>query len=78
MKRFDCLKIAAEELGDALVITTVGGAAAEWNALRPGDGNLRCRTLGCPRESPWKRSILRNWIRPTIQHADGLCISGVS
>ena len=46
MKRFDCLKVAAEELGDALVITTVGGAAAEWNALRPGDGNLRCRTLG--------------------------------
>jgi sulfopyruvate decarboxylase subunit beta len=46
MKRFDCLKIAAEDIGDALVITTVGGAAAEWNALRPSDGNLRCRTLG--------------------------------
>lgn len=46
MKRYDCLKIAAEEIGDALVITTVGGAAAEWNALRPGDGNFRCRTLG--------------------------------
>jgi thiamine pyrophosphate-dependent acetolactate synthase large subunit-like protein len=46
MRRFDCLKIAAEEIGDALVITTVGGAAAEWNALRPSDANLRCRTLG--------------------------------
>jgi thiamine pyrophosphate-dependent acetolactate synthase large subunit-like protein len=46
MKRFDCLKIAAEEIGDALVISTVGGAAAEWNSIRPGDGNLRCRTLG--------------------------------
>jgi thiamine pyrophosphate-dependent acetolactate synthase large subunit-like protein len=46
MKRFDCLKIAAEDIGDALVISTVGGAAAEWNALRPSDGNLRCRTLG--------------------------------
>jgi thiamine pyrophosphate-dependent acetolactate synthase large subunit-like protein len=46
MRRFDCLQVAAEEIGDALVITTVGGAAAEWNALRPGDGNLRCRTLG--------------------------------
>jgi thiamine pyrophosphate-dependent acetolactate synthase large subunit-like protein len=46
MKRFDCLKIVAEEIGDALVVSTVGGAAAEWNALRPGDGNLRCRTLG--------------------------------
>jgi len=46
MKRYDCLKIAAEEIGDALVVTTVGGAAAEWNSLRPGDGNFRCRTLG--------------------------------
>ena len=46
MKRYDCLKILAEEMGDALVITTVGGAAAEWNTIRPSDGNLRCRTLG--------------------------------
>ena len=46
MKRLDCLKIAAEEIGDALVITTVGGAAAEWNSIRQGDGSLRCRTLG--------------------------------
>jgi sulfopyruvate decarboxylase subunit beta len=46
MKRYDCLKILAEEMADALVITTVGGAAAEWNSIRPGDGNLRCRTLG--------------------------------
>jgi hypothetical protein len=40
MKRFDCLKIAAEEIGDALVVSTVGGAAAEGNSIRPGDGNL--------------------------------------
>ena len=46
MKRLDCLRIAAEEIGDALVITTVGGAAAEWNSIKPGDGSLRCRTLG--------------------------------
>jgi len=46
MKRYDCLKIAAEEMADALVITTVGGGAAEWNSIRPSDGNLRCRTLG--------------------------------
>jgi sulfopyruvate decarboxylase subunit beta len=46
MKRIDCLKIAAEEAGDALVVSTVGGAAAEWNSIRPSDGNLRCRTLG--------------------------------
>ena len=46
MKRYDCLKILAEEIGDGLVITTVGGAAAEWNTIRPSDGNLRCRTLG--------------------------------
>jgi thiamine pyrophosphate-dependent acetolactate synthase large subunit-like protein len=46
MKRYDCLKIVAEEFPDALVITTVGGAAAEWNSIRPGDASLRCRTLG--------------------------------
>lgn len=46
MKRYDCLKILGQEIGDGLVITTVGGAAAEWNAIRPSDGNLRCRTLG--------------------------------
>lgn len=46
MKRMDCLKVAAEEIGDALVVTTVGGAAAEWNTIRSSDGNLRCRTLG--------------------------------
>ena len=46
MKRYDCLKILGEEMSDSLVITTVGGAAAEWNAIRPSDGNLRCRTLG--------------------------------
>jgi thiamine pyrophosphate-dependent acetolactate synthase large subunit-like protein len=46
MKRYDCLKIVAEEMAEALVITTVGGAAAEWNSIRPGDGSLRCRTLG--------------------------------
>jgi sulfopyruvate decarboxylase subunit beta len=46
MKRYECLKILADEMGDALVITTVGGAAAEWNTIRPSDGNLRCRTLG--------------------------------
>jgi thiamine pyrophosphate-dependent acetolactate synthase large subunit-like protein len=46
MRRYDCLKIVDEEIGDALVITTVGGAAAEWNSIRPGDGSLRCRTLG--------------------------------
>lgn len=46
MKRYDCLKIVAEEMADALVVTTVGGAAAEWNTIRPSEGNLRCRTLG--------------------------------
>lgn len=46
MRRYECLKAIAEEVGDALVICTVGGASAQWNAIRPGDGNLRCRTLG--------------------------------
>jgi sulfopyruvate decarboxylase subunit beta len=46
MKRYDCLKIVADEMSDALVVCTVGGAAAEWNSIRPSEGNLRCRTLG--------------------------------
>ena len=46
MKRYECLRAVAEEIGDALVICTVGGAAAEWNSIRPSDGNFRCRTLG--------------------------------
>ncbi len=46
MKRYDCLEAVAKEAGNALVVCTVGGAAAEWNALRPSDGNFRCRTLG--------------------------------
>lgn len=46
MKRFDCLTAIGEEVGEALVICSVGGASAEWSTIRPGDGNLRCRTLG--------------------------------
>ncbi|MBI2358321.1 MAG: hypothetical protein HYV04_05360 [Deltaproteobacteria bacterium] len=46
MRRFDCLKAIAPLVGDALVITIGGGSATEWTHLRPGEGNLRSRTLG--------------------------------
>jgi thiamine pyrophosphate-dependent acetolactate synthase large subunit-like protein len=46
MKRFDCLKIIADEIGDALVVSSAGAMTLEWNALRPSDGNFRVRTLG--------------------------------
>ena len=46
MKRFDCLKLVAEEAKDALVVSSAGAMTLEWNALRPGDGNFRVRTLG--------------------------------
>ena len=46
MKRFDCLKILAERAGNALVVSSAGATTLEWNALRPGDGNFRVRTLG--------------------------------
>jgi thiamine pyrophosphate-dependent acetolactate synthase large subunit-like protein len=46
MIRFDCLKTLAAEAGDALVVTSAGANNVEWNALRPGDGNFRVRTLG--------------------------------
>ncbi len=46
MQRFDCLKKLAQVAGDALVVSSAGAVTLEWNALRPGDGNLRVRTLG--------------------------------
>ena len=46
MRRFDCLKIVAAEAKDALVVSSAGAMTLEWNALRPGDGNFRVRTLG--------------------------------
>ena len=46
MKRIDCLRALAEVAGDALVVTSAGANGVEWNACRPSDGNIRCRTLG--------------------------------
>lgn len=31
---------------DELFVTTAGGATSEWNAVRPGDGNIQVKTLG--------------------------------
>jgi len=45
MQRFDYLTAIAGEAGDALAVCT-GWAAREWWAVRPGDGNLKTRTLG--------------------------------
>ena len=46
MRRFDCLKTLASLIEDALVVTSAGATTLEWNALRPGGGNFRVRTLG--------------------------------
>lgn len=46
MKRYDCLKALAAEVKDALVVSSAGAMTLEWNALHPGDGNFRVRTLG--------------------------------
>jgi phosphonopyruvate decarboxylase len=45
MQRYDFLKAIAQDSGDALVVCT-GWGAREWWAVRPGDGNLKTRTLG--------------------------------
>jgi thiamine pyrophosphate-dependent acetolactate synthase large subunit-like protein len=45
MQRYDYLKTIAGDAGDALAVAA-GWAAREWQALRPGDGNFRPRTLG--------------------------------
>lgn len=46
MKRFECLQVIAPLIKDELFITTAGGATAEWNAVRPSDGNIQVKTLG--------------------------------
>ncbi len=46
MRRFDCLKSLSALVQDALVVSSAGATTLEWNALRPGDGNFRVRTLG--------------------------------
>jgi phosphonopyruvate decarboxylase len=45
MQRYDYLRAIAPEAGDALAVCT-GWGAREWWAVRPGDGNLKTRTLG--------------------------------
>ena len=45
MQRYDFLKAIAADAADALVVCT-GWGAREWWAVRPGDGNLKTRTLG--------------------------------
>ena len=45
MQRYDYLKLIADDAADALVVST-GWASREWWAVRPGDGNLKTRTLG--------------------------------
>ena len=45
MQRYDYLKEIAPHAEDALAVCT-GWAAREWWALRPGEGNLKTRTLG--------------------------------
>jgi sulfopyruvate decarboxylase subunit beta len=46
MKRFECLQAIAPLVKDELFVTTAGGATAEWNAVRPSDGNIQVKTLG--------------------------------
>lgn len=44
-QRYEFLKSIAADAKDALTVCT-GWSAREWWALRPGDGNLKTRTLG--------------------------------
>lgn len=45
MQRYDYLKTIGNDTADALVVST-GWASREWWAVRPGEGNLKTRTLG--------------------------------
>lgn len=46
MKRWECLKSIAQEVGDALVVTNQGANTLEWNTFHPSDGNIQLKTLG--------------------------------
>lgn len=46
IKRFECLQAIAPLIKEELVVTTAGGATAEWNGVRPSDGNIQVKTLG--------------------------------
>ena len=46
MKRYECLQAIAPLINNELFVTTAGGATAEWNAVRPSDGNIQVKTLG--------------------------------
>ena len=46
MKRVECLQAIATLVKDELFVTSAGGATAEWNAVRPSDGNIQVKTLG--------------------------------
>jgi phosphonopyruvate decarboxylase len=45
MQRYDYLKAISGDAQDALAVST-GWGSREWWAVRPGDGNLKTRTLG--------------------------------
>lgn len=45
MQRYDFLRAIAADTKDALAVCT-GWGAREWWAVRPGEGNLKTRTLG--------------------------------
>ena len=40
------MRLIAAQAKDALVVSSAGAMTLEWNALHPGDGNFRVRTLG--------------------------------
>lgn len=46
MRRFECLRAAADLLTDQLVVTNNGGASTEWAAVGRPDSHLQGKTLG--------------------------------
>jgi len=46
MRRYECLRAAADLLADQLVVTNNGGASTEWAAVGRPDSHLQVKTLG--------------------------------
>jgi thiamine pyrophosphate-dependent acetolactate synthase large subunit-like protein len=46
MKRAEALEAIKGMVDQEFVVTTAGGATAEWHAIHPSDANLQVKTLG--------------------------------
>jgi hypothetical protein len=72
-KTLRMFKAIAPLIKDELVVTTAGGAAAEWNGVRPSDGHIQVKILGLCSLSPWESLFLSRGVRSLYSTTTALC-----